>query len=98
MYVEGMEVATFASRWHHGFINGVVEVGGNYNLDRICPQGWADITTERDFFSGLVGYVTYGVYSPQTVTIRCAATEWPAYPPPHAGSPSPAPSSSPQEP
>jgi hypothetical protein len=85
VYLDGMEAATFANRWHHGFVNGLVEVGGNYNLERICPRGWADVTTERDFFTGLVSMVTYGVYAPQTVTIRCAASPLPELPQaPHA--------------
>lgn len=81
IYVDGLEAATFDARWHSGYVNGIVEVGGNYNLDRICPQGWAEITTEQDFLHGLLARVTFGIYSPQAITIRCAAQGATGYPP-----------------
>lgn len=81
IYMDGIEAATFDARWHSGFINGIVEVGGNYNMERICPQGWAEITTQQDFLNSLLAIVTFGVYSPQSITIRCAAQGMPGYPP-----------------
>jgi hypothetical protein len=80
VYVDGLEAAAFDKRWHHGFVNGIVEVAGNYNLDRICPNGWAEITTQTEFLNGLLRGATFGIYSPQSVTIRCAAAGMPEYP------------------
>lgn len=81
-YHEGPEAIVYDGRWHHGFINGIVESGGNYNLQRICPNGWAEVTTETDFLNVLVHMFTAWVYTPQSVTIRCAAVAAPgAYPP-----------------
>jgi hypothetical protein len=57
--------------WHHGFVIGLVEVSGPYNLKEICPNGWAEIQTKTSFLNGLVNAVV-GIYNPQTVTIRCA--------------------------
>ena len=65
-------VTDFDERWHHGFVNGVAEVDGNYDVDRICPQGWAEIQTHESFLNVVVRVATAGVYSPQSVTIRCA--------------------------
>lgn len=65
--VEGRE------RWHSGFVLGVAEASGPYDLAHMCPQGWAEITTETSFWNGLVDMVTSGIYNPQTITVRCAA-------------------------
>jgi hypothetical protein len=62
----------YDERWHHGFVWGIAEVSGPYDLNRACPQGWAEIETETSFVNGLVELVTGGIYSPQTVTVRCA--------------------------
>lgn len=72
--LDGVEAAEFDDRWHHGFVNGVAEVNGNYNLRHICPDGWAEVKTEESFLTGLVTLATGFVYSPQTVSIRCAAS------------------------
>jgi len=76
--VEGRE------RWHSGFVLGVAEASGPYDLAHLCPQGWAEITTETSFWNGVVDLVTSGIYNPQTITVRCAAL-----PPPPPGAPPP---------
>lgn len=83
MQQDGDEVIEYDGKWHHGFIAGMVEVGGNYNLDRICPQGWAEIKTETSFVNVVVTAVTMGVYTPQSVTIKCSLVpvQQPAPPP-----------------
>ena len=40
---------------------------------KICPRGWAEIHTETSFVNGLVEVLTFNIYSPQSVTVRCAA-------------------------
>jgi len=79
--MDGIEAVNFDARIHNGFVYGVIEVSGNYNLEHICPQGWAEIKTERDVITGLLHHVTSGIYSPQTVTIRCAAQSLPGFTP-----------------
>lgn len=38
-----------------------------------CPDGVAIIETQQTFLNGLVGVLTLGIYTPQTVRITCAA-------------------------
>jgi Bor protein len=69
----GRPPVQYDERWHHGFIAGVVEVGGMYDLDKICPHGWSEIHTQTSALNGLIGL--FGVnlaYDPQTVTVICA--------------------------
>ncbi len=91
----------YDEKWHHGFVWGIAEVSGPYDLQKVCPNGWAEITTETSFLNGLVDAVTYGIYSPQTVTIRCTAGASPAASAvptsvPAASSASPAPAAPPK--
>jgi len=68
----GHSISDFDERWHHGFVNGIAEVDGNYDVDRICPQGWAEIQTRENFLNVVVRVASGGIYTPQSVTIRCA--------------------------
>lgn len=61
------------AKWHSGLVWGIAELSGPYNLQAICPQGWAEIETETSFLNGLVEGLTGGIYSPQSVTVRCAS-------------------------
>ena len=87
----------YEERWQSGWALGAIETGDPYALAQICPDGWAEIETSTNPVQGLVSLVTYGVYTPQSVTVVCAA-ERPSHPPPRAGEPSVAPSASPQYP
>lgn len=64
----------YDDKWHSGLIYGMAELSGPYDLSQACPQGWSEIRTRTSFVNGLVEGITYDIYSPQTVTIRCAAT------------------------
>ena len=63
----------YDNKWHSGLIYGLAELSGPYNLSNICPQGWAEIHTETPFPQGLVQFLTFNIYNPQGVTVRCAA-------------------------
>ncbi len=63
----------YDGRWHHGLIYGLAELSGPYDLSKICPNGWAEIHTETPFVQGLVAGISYDIYTPQSVTVRCAA-------------------------
>jgi len=52
---------------------GLVEASGPYDLERICPEGWSEVTLQPDAFTALAGLVTLFIYSPSRVTIVCAA-------------------------
>jgi hypothetical protein len=66
--------AEYDEKWHSGFIYGIVELSGPYDLSRVCPNGWAEIKTETSFLNGLVQFITWGIYNPQSVTVRCAGS------------------------
>lgn len=42
-----------------------------------CPGGVAVIETQQTFLNGLVSILTLGIYTPRTVTIRCASGQEP---------------------
>jgi hypothetical protein len=62
----------FDERWHPGFLFGTVRGVTRYDLNRACPNGWAEIRVEPDPFTLLAGVVTLFVYSPSRVTVVCA--------------------------
>ena len=68
----GQTPVQYDDRWHHGFIAGLVEYQGNYDLDQICPSGWSEVRTETGFLNGLVEGITQNIYSPQSVWIVCS--------------------------
>lgn len=78
----------YDEKWHHGVVLGIAELSGPHNLEKICPDGWSEITTETSFLNGFVDAVTSGVYNPQSITVRCALPSKPvaahAAPPPVA--------------
>jgi hypothetical protein len=63
----------YDERWHNGVVYGIAELSGPYDLQKVCPQGWSEIHTETDFLTGLVSALTFQIYTPQRVTIRCSA-------------------------
>ena len=67
----------YDDKWHHGLVWGIAELSGPYELQRICPDGWSEIKTETSFVNGFVQAVTYGIYAPQTITVRCAVATAP---------------------
>lgn len=80
----------YDEKWHHGLVWGIAELSGPYDLQKACPDGWSEIKTETSFVNGFVQAVTYGIYAPQTVTVRCAAAAKPAVPSVTAAPPPPA--------
>lgn len=63
----------YDGKWHSGVVFGLAELSGPYDLSKVCPRGWSEIHTETTFVNGLVQALTANVYTPQTVTVRCAA-------------------------
>jgi len=74
----------YTHKWHAAFLFGLVEASGPYDLERICPTGWSEVTLAPDAFTAVAGLITLFVYSPSRVTIVCAAEGAPA-PAPRAG-------------
>ncbi len=71
----------YDERWHSQFFWGVVPASDPYDLARICPGGWSQVTVARDPFTLIVGLVTLFIYAPARVTIVCAVPGGPHLPP-----------------
>jgi hypothetical protein len=64
--------AGYDEHWHHGFVAGLIESEGSYELDQACPNGWAEVGTTTDPLDSLLTVLTWTLYSPQDVSIVCA--------------------------
>lgn len=58
-------------QWRHHLIGGLVTLDENMDLRAICPSGVAYIHDRQTFLNGLVGAITFGIYTPTQVTIYC---------------------------
>ncbi len=58
--------------WTATYLLGLVPAT-SINTATRCPNGVAVIVTEQTFLNGFVGVITLGIYTPQSVTITCAA-------------------------
>lgn len=58
--------------WTATYIFGLVPATA-INTAAACPSGVAIVETQQSFANGLVGVLTLGIYTPQTVRITCAA-------------------------
>ena len=71
----------YDERWHSAFLWGVIPVSGPYDMGKICPQGWSQVTVARDPFTLLAGLLTLFIYTPARITIVCAIPGGPPLPP-----------------
>ena len=58
--------------WQNSFVLGLVpppEVSAKPG----CAQGVAQVETERSFLNGLVGAITWNIYTPMHVLITCSS-------------------------
>jgi len=62
---------TIDKQWQHSFIIGLVPPA-ELSARPPCTQGVAKVETERSFLNGLVGAITYNIYTPIHVTVTCA--------------------------
>jgi len=77
----------YEEKWHSGFVFGIAEMSGPYNLAELCPGGWAEVRTETSIWNALVNAVTRDLYSTQTIGIVCAQSAAPPAPAPAAPPP-----------
>jgi len=54
------------------FVYGLVPPPEPINVGGQCTQGVAQVVTEQSFVNGLVGTLTWGIYTPQHVRVTCA--------------------------
>ena len=57
--------------WAHGFIYGLVPPKVT-ETNKACPAGVAKVETQQSFLNGLVGGITWGIYTPMTISYTCA--------------------------
>jgi hypothetical protein len=57
--------------WQNSFVYGLVPPP-ELNTKEQCPQGFAVVQTERSFLNGLVGAITYSIYTPMHAKVTCA--------------------------
>jgi len=70
----------YDARWHSAFFWGALPANAPYNLARICPDGWSQVTVARDPFTLLAGVVTLFIYSPSRISVVCALPDGPRLP------------------
>jgi len=70
--VTGTPAATQVDKaWQNSFVLGIVPPA-ELNVKDQCSSGVAKVTTERSFLNGLVGAITYNIYTPMHVNVVCA--------------------------
>jgi hypothetical protein len=60
------------NQWAHSFIGGLVPPSTVETAGR-CPTGVARVETQLSFLNLIANAVTFGLYSPMTITVQCAA-------------------------
>jgi hypothetical protein len=58
--------------WAHSFVYGLVPPAVTETAQR-CPNGVARVETRHSFLNGLVGVLTWSLYTPIEITVTCAA-------------------------
>ena len=59
-------------QWQLSFVYGLVPPPA-IDAKQTCPQGVASVVTERSFLNGLVGAITYSLFTPMHATVTCAS-------------------------
>lgn len=66
----GAPAPGYEEKLHFGVIAGIIELSGPYNLDQICPNGWAEAGSGLSIVSGvlhaLIPFVDF-----QSVNVSC---------------------------
>ena len=62
---------TLSREWAPGWIYGLVPPSSTETQQR-CPNGVAKIDTQLSFPNMLVGYITFGIFTPMSIVVTCA--------------------------
>lgn len=62
---------TIERPWAHSFIYGLVPPSVTETASA-CPNGVARVETQQSFLNGLAHVITFGIYTPMTITVACA--------------------------
>lgn len=60
------------NEWANSFIYGLVPPAV-VNTASQCPNGVSKVETQHSFLNGIAYIVTFGIYSPITITVTCAS-------------------------
>lgn len=63
---------TIEQKWAHGFVYGLVPPATVETASQ-CPNGVARVETQHSFLNMLAQFLTWGIYTPMTITVQCAA-------------------------
>jgi len=63
---------TIEKPWANSFVYGLVPPETVETASR-CPNGVAKVESQISFLNGLVGVLTFYIYTPMTITVQCAA-------------------------
>ena len=58
--------------WASSFVFGLVPPSTVETATK-CPDGLAKVESQQTFLNGLVGLLTFGIYTPMRITVTCAA-------------------------
>jgi hypothetical protein len=62
---------TIEQKWALSWIYGLVPPATVETMER-CPQGVARVDTQISFLNGLVGSLTFGIFTPMEIVVTCA--------------------------
>jgi len=65
----GAQGSTKVTKWNHYLINGLVPVGVSDSKQMADGASNYTVHTRMSFVNGLLGAITFGVYSPTTTTV-----------------------------
>ena len=65
---------TVRQDWAHSFIGGLVPPS-TVNTASQCPNGVARVQTQLSFLNMVANAVTFGIYSPMSILVECAASD-----------------------
>jgi hypothetical protein len=57
--------------WQNSFVYGLVPPP-EINVAQTCPSGVSKVETEISFLNGLVGAITWSIYTPMHAKVTCA--------------------------
>jgi Bor protein len=60
-------------QWQLSFVYGLVPPPELNAREGGCAQGVASVVTERSFLNGLVGAITYSIFTPMHTKVTCAS-------------------------
>jgi len=67
------------NQWAHSFLYGLVPPNP-VDVSSRCPSGVAKVETQHSFLNGVAALITWGIYTPMTITVQCAAAGSPDAP------------------